>query len=315
MASLDIPSMRRYLSQSLSSVNANKLNGLLAEIDFRRHLGALGYTDRVSPGGWVVRTKGPARFGLQTCVFFPQTVLPGTSYDPRRAPGDPPLGLHTIAATFHQTGIHAYYCVPDVDGTNDETSVAWRAVQLGLPAIGAFHAFPDLIPGFAPRGRTYNYLRYTSDTTPVSDAFIPEEFSKEAVRIAFSTRFLSEMSDVDGIVWGKQHTYPVEVKEKTAATSADLGDYFGLDVGPFVKLAFYAAKKGNLHSLFVVREIADETTRTLAGWWAITFDTLAQYASWVYQGGGTNMRGGASSVVRVPKAEFKQLDVAFLDGL
>jgi hypothetical protein len=135
------------------------------------------------------------------------------------------------------------------------------------------------------------------------------------VRVAFNSPLMSETSDVDAIVWGRQHTYPVEIKEKTPAPSDDLGDYFGLDIGPFVKLSFYAAKKGNLHSLFVVREITDPVTRNLAGWWAITFETLAQYASWVYQGGGTNMRGGASSVVRIPKAEFSPLDKAFLDAL
>jgi len=77
---------------------------------------------------------------------------------------------------------------------------------------------------------------------------------------------MSEMSDVDGIFWGNQYTYPIEIKEKTTANDNKVGDFFGLDLGPFVKLAFYAAKRGNLHSIFVVREIDNPTTRNLVGW-------------------------------------------------
>jgi hypothetical protein len=315
MASLDIAQMRAYLSRSLSSVNRNKLNGIVAEIDFRRHVTDLGFAGRISPGGWVARSKGSDIFGHETCVYFPETILPGANYDPARTPAYPPLGLHTIAATFHQTGVHAYYCAPDVHIPNDYTSVRWRAVQLGIPMIRPFEPFPEMIPAFKARDRKYNYLRYTSDPSGIDDQFIPEEFSKENVRIAFENRWRAETSDVDAIFWGRQHTYPVEIKEKTAATSTDMGEYFGLDVGPFVKLSFYAAKRGNLHSLFIVREIKDVESRELAGWWAISFDTLAQFASWVFSGGGINMRGGASAVVRIPKSEFAILDKAYLDAL
>lgn len=92
------------------------------------------------------------------------------------------------------------------------------------------------------------------------------------------------------------------------APDRKLRGYFGLDVGPFVKLAFYAAKRGNLHSIFIVREIDDRVTRNLVGWWYITFDELVQFSSWVFGQGGTNMAGGASSVVRIPKYKFRPLD-------
>lgn len=105
------------------------------------------------------------------------------------------------------------------------------------------------------------------------------------------------------------------MQEKTAATDKKLGDYFGLDVGPFVKLAFYAAKKGNLHSLFFVREINNTEERALVDWWFITFDTIAQFASWNPQGGGTNMQGGGSTVVKIPKAEFTRLSRTAFENL
>ena len=140
-------------------------------------------------------------------------------------------------------------------------------------------------------------------------------FTKEHLRVAFQNQFMCEMSDIDGIFWGQQYTYPIEIKEKTAANDSKLGDYFGLDVGPFVKLAFYAAKKGNLHSLFFVREINNTIDRELVNWWFIAFDKLAQYASWVPMGGGINMQGGGSTVVKIPKSEFSQVSLENLNLL
>lgn len=87
-----------------------------------------------------------------------------------------------------------------------------------------------------------------------------------------------------------------------------MGEYFGIDVGPFVKLAFYAAKRGNLHSIFIVREIENVTTRNLVNWWYVNFERLAQYAGWTPIGGGKNMAGGRSVVIKIPKSEFSPLD-------
>jgi hypothetical protein len=72
-----------------------------------------------------------------------------------------------------------------------------------------------------------------------------------------------------------------------------------LDVGPFVKLAHYAARRGNLHSLFVVREIADLETRELVNWWFITFHELARFASWTPLAGGPGMGGGEARLLVV----------------
>jgi hypothetical protein len=144
---------------------------------------------------------------------------------------------------------------------------------------------------------------------------LAEEFSKEHLRVAFNNPFMAEVSDVDGIFWGQRFTYPLEIKEKTPANDARLGDYFGLDVGPFVKLAHYAARQGNLHSLFVVREINNQEERALVGWRFITFEQLARFASWVPRAGGTNMAGGGSSVVCIPRCEFQELNAANLAAL
>jgi hypothetical protein len=317
MSTLHLAGMRQYLSLSMSSLNQNKLRGTLAEIDFRRYLSQIGFADRVSPGGWIARRKGANVFGHSTVALFPEIITPATQYSVNRNLPNPLHGLHTICSTFHQSGIAGFYCAATIASEGDPSSMEWSAIQLGLPSQQQYqplvHALDPL--QFVPRSRAYNYLRYHTDTTSIPDIAVPEEFSKEHLRVSFGTPYLAEISDIDGIFWGQQFTYPIEIKEKTPAPSTDMGPYFGLDVGPFVKLAFYAAKRGNLHSLYVVREINNEEERELVQWLFITFDQLAQYASWVARAGGTNMQGGGSSVVRIPRCEFRPLTAATIATL
>lgn len=312
---LSLDAMRSYLSKSISSFNRNKLNGLLAEVDFRNELIRLGFEDRVSIGGWIVRSTGSGRFGHDTVVMFPETLLPDMDYEENRPMAQPSIGLHTICATFHQLGIRSYFCAPSILQDGDPFSISWNAVELGIPTISRYQPFPECIEGFKPRERAYNFLRYKTDVTSVPALAIPEEYSKEALRIAFQSECFAETSDIDGIFWGKENTYPMEIKEKTAAPNDKLGEWFGIDVGPFVKLAYFAAKRGNLHSLFVVREIDDVVSRNLVAWRFITFETLARFASWIQQAGGTSMGGGMSAVVKIPKAEFREMTKANLDLL
>lgn len=315
MSQVDILTMLGYLSRSLASLNANKINGLLAEIDFRNHVGALGYAGRVSAGGWIARSEGLGNFGRHTVAIFPETIQPNTHYPVGRQLPQAQLGLHTICATLHQIGIHSLFCVPEIAHANDAASIRWHYTQLGVPVPVPYRPFPAGLAGFRPRRHRYPFLKYHANTAGIPAAAVPDEFTKEHLRVTFQDAFLSEMSDIDGIFWGNQYTYPIEIKEKTQATDRKLGPYFGLDLGPFVKLAFYAAKRGNLHSIFVVREIDDPATRNLVNWWYVTFDRLAQFASWTGIGGGRNMGGGRSTVVAIPKAEFRVLDAAALAAL
>jgi hypothetical protein len=301
--------MRRYLSRSISSINANKLNGILAEIDFRHYLQSQGFSGRVSMGGWIARRVGDGEFARNTAVFFPEIIRPNCAYPPNRNLPSPDNGLHTICATFHQTGISAYYCCATIDDTGslfgDSGEVVWQSVQLGLPTQQAYAPLlASVNPLFTERTRRFSYLRKSNktNTSKIRGQALAEEFSKENLRIAFQTKYMAEVSDVDGIFWGQQNTYPLEIKEKTAAFDKRVGFYFGLDVGPFVKLAYYAARRGNLNSLFVVREIESVQSRTLRNWWYITFEQLAKYASWFPMKGGTSMTGGASSVVCIPRS-------------
>lgn len=314
MGCITLQSMKDYLSKSYSSVNKNKIHGLLAEIEFRNYLATLGFSGNVSIGGWIARCQGVNNFSKNVIVMFPETIQPNANYLINRNLPNPSHGLHTICATFHQIGIRSFYCSPIIP-TNDPTAIQWKATELGLPTQQPHINFPSGIAGFNRRKIKYNFLRYKSDVSSIPVNSIPEEFTKENIRVAFQDYYMSEISDIDGILWGKQFTYPLEIKEKTCGKDNQMGEYFGIDVGPFVKLAFYAAKQGNLHSIFVVREIKDEVTRELANWWYITFERLAQYAGWTPIGGGKNMRGGQSSVIKIPKNEFSLLNANSLQTL
>ena len=307
MSRLSLAAMRRYLSRSVSSYNQNKLRGLIAEVELREYLGDIGFAERVSVGGWILRNTRTENFGNTAIAVFPEIIRPNTIYEPGNEPPLIPHGLHAIGNVFHQSGINAYYCTASIGERNNPESITWSSVQLGMPGNPVRRPFPAAIAGFTPRNSRYGWLRHKAEANRIPSSAVPEEFSKENLRVAFGSMYFAEVSDIDGVFWGRQHTYPLEIKEKTAADDPGTGEYFGLDLGPFVKLAFYAAKRGNLRSLFIVREIDDVKTRRLRQWWFITFEQLAQVASWVGLPGGRGMSGGRSAVVRIPKSQFQPL--------
>jgi hypothetical protein len=287
----------------------------MAEFAFRERLAELGFVDRVSMGGWVFRNTRSVHFGNRTVAVFPQIINHATEYAVGRAMPPVPPGIHGIGSVFNQSGIDAYYCAAAVREEDDGESVQWQCVRLALPVQQPYLEFPAAVQGFTNRNRHHNFLSHRANVNLIPEAAVPEVFSKENLRIAFVNEYFAEVSDVDGVFWGHQFTYPLEIKEKTAAHDPNIGEYFGLDIGPFVKLAFYAARRGNLKSLFIVREIDNVETRNLVQWWLITFEELAQGASWVGLPGGTNMAGGRSAVVRIPKSQFRPLNGATLAQL
>ena len=207
MPALSIGSMRNYLGKSISSMNQNKLNGLLAEIDFREYLSQMGFQDRVSVGGWIARSRGVNVFGDNTIVMFPETMCPEADYGQMRELPNPTHGLHTICSTFHQLGIRSYFCAPILSNHNNAESITWKSVQLGLPTEQSYEDFPDNIEGFIRRERNYNFLRYHADlVSEIPVLKLPEEFTKENLRVSFQNRIMAEISDIDGILWGNQFT-------------------------------------------------------------------------------------------------------------
>lgn len=314
MAGITIDEAKGYLRKCIRSLNKNKLYGMRAEASFRSYIGSIGAAGRVSPGGWIFRQKGEANFGTHTIAVFPHCVQLGRDYSQPPSKTDIPLTLHTICATMHQIGIRSYYAHPVMAKDGDVTQIQWKLIQLGVPSATEFSDVADVFTAFSPRIRRYNYLSSNTDVSDLSDDDTVVQFSHENLRIFIENRYRAETSDIDGILWGERYTYPIEIKEKVAAHDSDLGDWFGLDIGPFVKLAHYAARRGSLHSLFIVREI-DGLDRTFQRWLFTDFDQLARYASWVPRSGGQSMGGGRSMVVRVPRTAFRELDAAALETI
>src|ERR1051325_1153074 len=161
MSLLSAETMRSYLTRSISSLNKNKLNGLLAEVSFRAHLRELGFGNRVSRGGWIARRVGAGQFAHRTAVFFPETIVAEREYPPDRQLPHPEIGLHTICATFHQSGIAAYFCTPTILRDQHPDSIHWHSVQLGIPFTQEYQEFPQSVGNlFTTRERSYNFLRY-----------------------------------------------------------------------------------------------------------------------------------------------------------
>jgi len=130
MSTIHTPAMLNYLSRSMSSLNQNKLNGMLAEIDFREYLDTIGFGSRVCQGGWIARRVRDNKFASDHVALFPETIYPNESYPEARNVPQPDHGLHTVAAKFHEIGVHAFYCAAEVHQKDDPASVRWRSMQI-----------------------------------------------------------------------------------------------------------------------------------------------------------------------------------------
>ena len=289
---------------------------MLAEIELRNYLSSLGFAQRISPGGWIARCDGQNTFGHHTVVMFPEVIQPGIPYPMGRDLPNPPHGLHTICSTFHQSGIRAYFCAPTVATADDPLSIEWKCVQLGLPFQQDYDTFPISIDGFRSRPRRYDFLRYSTDASLIPEVAVPEEFTKELLRVNFQSLYFALLSPIEGIFWGNRFTCPLEIREQTPANDRSFGKHFELDIRPFVKLALLSTERRNLKSLFIVREIDSVDTRGLVAWWFMTFDHLARWAPSGTRGRqGRSGQKATSPVIKIPQSEFQALSESALAGL
>lgn len=155
-----------------------------------------------------------------------EIILPEREYNAGRILPQPEPGLHTICSTMHQIGIRSFYCAPEFRNSVNPETVQWKPIQLGVSGHTGYKPMTEAIMGFQLRDRQYKFLRYNSDVNGIPVSFLPEEFTKELLRVSFQTPYMAEISDIEGIMWGQRHTYPLEIKEKTPAEDRKLGEYF-----------------------------------------------------------------------------------------
>lgn len=319
-----------FLETQWASANQNKVNGILTEVRFKALLAS--HKVHWTPGGWILTPGNYSITALPTkskVCLIPQ--VPQFSWLPMQSSGaNPSLSQVSAFSFFRQMGVDAYFAqisgglpatfaLPTAKSKRTATSPekpasypASLAVQLVqsqpsgaaavIPASQAFASFPVRS---GTRGlRAYSLGRLARSQRPWTDLeVVAELFWFEYVRYYFNRTYLQSNNDLDLFIHGPSgRVYPVEVKGKTPAYDSSIGEWFGIDIGPFAKFSFFTANSNNNDALYVVEEVTAQ--RNHVAWHAITFTELVKACAWVGRGGGTGMTGGASSTYRVPKAAF-----------
>lgn len=116
--------------------------------------------------------------------------------------------------------------------------------------------------------------------------------------------FKKSMIDFDGIIQDGSNFTAVETKEKDALkeTSNKNDWYFGWDSR---RLGWYLYLKEQigLDSLYVIREVANQTSRNFVAWKGISLKEFCECASWLSEHGG----GGGSGTITAPYLKFRKL--------
>jgi hypothetical protein len=144
--------------------------------------------------------------------------------------------------------------------------------------------------------RCYSAERISYDSAPWSnDDVVRDLFWFEYARYYFQINYLMSNSDLDMFVIGSSGAaYAVELKSKSPSIDKSFGDWFGIDMGPFAKLAFFTQNTTNNDALYIVEEV-DPAQGAHVEWLGIRFRQLVQVCSWVGRVGGRGMTGGASA--------------------
>ncbi|MGF6555882.1 hypothetical protein ABIA48_002262 [Pseudomonas sp. S30_BP2TU TE3576] len=322
-----LPQAVNFLETQWSSINENKIKGILAEVRLKDFLAT--HDAYFGPGGWIVVPGKPTHTPIPTkckvCllprgrVFSWQTA---SSVGATLSPAE--ISAYTY---FRQLGIRTYFVDPiNPNEANfvfpSPSSAAGRAnypkpYQLELKEVGrrgelitvspetVFDVFPSRVGNGGLRCNTLG--RINLGTPPWNDpSIVSDLFWFEYARYYFQIDYLLSNNDLDMYVIGASGSaYPVELKSKKAADSQTLGKWFGIDMGPFAKLAFFTANGMNTDALYIVEELGDNNQ--FIQWLAIRYTELVKVCSWVGQSGGTGMTGGTSSTYKVPKAAFLPL--------
>lgn len=316
-----------FLQTQWSSVNDNKVKGILAELRFKDFL----FQSNVHcvSGGWIVTPGNPSLVSTPTKEKI--CLLPRTqSFTWQTTAGiSGNLTPAEISAYnyFRQVGVRALFTSPVAVNehlfTNPVPRIAKYKAQYPRPydlqlsevgptgvlntvtAASVFARFPRR------KGNTglrcHKTGRITSTQAPWTNLdVISDLFWFEYSRYYFQVEYLLSNNDLDLFIIGPAgSSYPVELKSKTVAKDSSLGPWFGIDMGPYAKLSFFTANSMNTDALYVVEEV--DASRQHVEWYGIKFTELVKCCSWVGQAGGTGMMGGASSTFKIPKSAFSPL--------
>lgn len=319
----------RFLETQWSSINENKIKGINAEIRFEAYLNSPAIRtlfDYIIPGGWIISPGRNTHINPTTIGRIAILPIP-TSFSWTQRLDPIPFTAQVLAESyFKQVGITTYFVKFDTNGQAQIENTFTLPVTGNYPIsypldfykIGANGLFQvslaDVTNNFTTRNglrgmRAYE-LNRIDRTIPVwnNTATVSELFWKEYSRYFLHRQFLVSSNDLDFFIVGKSgRAYPIEFKSKTVAIDASLGDWFGIDVGPFSKLSFFVSLSNNMEALYFVEEV--DVNGSTIEWWGIKFSELLKTCHWVSQSGGIGMGGGASVTIKVPKVSFQALNI------
>ena len=317
----------RFLETQWSGINDNKVKGIIAETEFRNYL--IKNQIHHIPGGWILTP------GKNTNAVIPSLhkicLIPiEASFSWNNCKDSNTLTPAQMSAYnfFRQVGVTTYFVYANkIDESqfqlptksNGKLKATYpRPYKLLFKSMDHNGQFVDtnfetMMQKFPIRNgnmgmRSYEQGRINRSTPPWSNpSIISELFWFEYTRYYCQVDYLVSNNDLDLFIVGQSGSaYPVELKSKSPVVDSSLGDWFGLDVGPFAKMTFFTANSMNTDALYVVQEV--DEFRNHIEWLALKFTDLVKNCSWVIQSGGKGMMGGASSTIKIPKAAFTPLD-------
>lgn len=317
-----------FLQTQWSSINQNKIKGITAELAFKKFLN-LKEIHYIS-GGWIMSP------GKNTINDVPTKakicLLPRAKQFSWQVATteDSSLTYAEVAAYsyFRQVGVTAYFVSPEnlvesefeiprpKDGKIKSSypqkySLEFKEISPnGLKSVAkniVFKEFPKRNGNMGLRCSKLDRINSTLFPWNNLDS-ISELFWFEYCRYFAQVDYLVSSNDLDLFIVGPSGScYPVELKSKVVAKDPALGEWFGIDMGPYAKLAFFTANAMNTDALYVVQEVIGEA-RDHVSWLGIRFTDLVKSCSWVGQAGGKGMTGGASSTYKIPKKAFVCLE-------
>lgn len=317
----------RFLETQWSSINQNKIKGINAEIRFEAYLNSQAIRplfDYIIPGGWILSPGkniniNPTTKGRIAILPVPKSF----SWTQRLNPI--PFAAQVLAESyFRQVGITTYFVMYDTNNNsqiensfiipvrgNYQISYPLEFYKIGANGLDQVH-LSQVTANFTARNglrgmRAYSLNRINrNDPTWNNSNIVTELFWKEYSRYFLHKQFLVSSNDLDFFIVGKSgRAYPIEFKSKTVVVDNSIGNWFGIDVGPFSKLSFFVSLSNNMEALYFVEEI--NSNGDTIEWWGIKFSQLLKNCHWVSQSGGTGMGGGASVTIKVPKIIFEPL--------
>lgn len=325
----DLDTAIKFLETQWSSITVNKLKGIKAEIRLEEYLNSSMIRhlfNYIIPGGWIISPGkniliNPTTKGRVAIIPIP------TSFSWTQGTNPIAFAAQVLAESyFRQVGITTYFTKYSTNGNqiiensfnipqrgNYQTTYPLNFYKVGSNGLVGVN-LTEVTNFFTLRTGLLGMRAYAAnrinrqDPIWTSSSLITGLFWKEYSRYYLHRNYLVSSSDLDFFIVGKSgKAYPIEFKSKAIYIDNTLGDWFGIDIGPFTKLAFFVSLSNNMEALYFVEEI-DLLGNTLQ-WWGVKFSLLLKNCHWVSQSGGTGMGGGSSATVKVPKIIFEPLNL------